>query len=644
MKKQSIKPTISFLILLLNIIGYQINAQKTVNYESPTFKSAGGKIPTFINNINTPEELDSLPFINVLDELRSFSGLSEITVDSAKIGVLRKKLYFKPEGDEYKIKSQMQDGFPYTRFYFQGLIKPSITGILKICNVSPYNSGIGVDDEGNCEYVISNDTIKSISFNNTDKYRSNITISTNSGKLNIFSISEFIYSKKVKIQKRFLVGDGNSWMAMYPLNDNKNSKEFNFDGFELLMESFTSKTAEQLTAHGSFINENITDNKLTAENQKNLLTRINWTSFKDINGNIHPYHECTFKETDTTFILTKLIEVEKKRFYKESIINKSRKIETTFNKIGEVIKLTDSRQIEEFADHVSDYGKWSNFLVFSVSHIPNSVLYNTKVMIDNALLAEGDLEYKSKDKEDSKNDPFRFASILGELKTYAKNVNISKIYKEKLVLTLLDVRRNEKELNSSYRSNFFSNSETFYEYNFFKKIYIDRQPLAFSVLGTFDPKTKQFCDKTGDYLYQKIIFVENAKKSDSEIQLAYQYLPNGKIFDSINIKKNDFGEQIGKSELFTMPFSKIYSQRFNKAFEESMAKVDVLSLFYNTNESKKIEGYCSYCSKTFVNNQKGIITSMEFKCPNKNILTDVLYKFCSNLCYIGYQKALCEAD
>lgn len=128
--------------------------KKTVNYEPPTFKSAGGKIPTFINNINTLEELDSLPFINVLDELRSFSGLSEITVDSAKIGVLRKKLYFKPKGDEYKIKSQMQDGFPYTRFYFQGLIKPSITGILKICNVTPYNSGIGVDDQENCEYVI----------------------------------------------------------------------------------------------------------------------------------------------------------------------------------------------------------------------------------------------------------------------------------------------------------------------------------------------------------------------------------------------------------------------------------------------------------------------------------------------------------
>ena len=84
---------------------------------------------------------------------------------------------------------------------------------------------------------------------------------------------------------------------------------------------------------------------MNLKNQKNLLTRINWTTFKDINGNIHPYHEFTFKETDSTFILTKLIEVEKKRFYKESIIDKSRKIETTFNKSGEVIKLTDSRQI-----------------------------------------------------------------------------------------------------------------------------------------------------------------------------------------------------------------------------------------------------------------------------------------------------------
>ena len=285
--------------------------------------------------------------------------------------------------------------------------------------------------------------------------------------------------------------------------------------------------------------------------------------------------------------------------------------------------------------------------IFSVSHIPNSVLYNTKVMIDNVLLAEGDLQYKIESIEGSSNsskkDPFRSAFILGELKTYAKNINISKIYKEKFVLTLLDVR-NENELNRSYCSDFFSFSETFYEFNFFDKIKIARQPLAFSVLGTFDPNTKQFCDKTGDYLYQKISFVENPKKTDSEIQLAYQYLPNGKIFDSINIKKNDFGEQIGKSELFTMPFSKIYSQRFNKTFEVSMAKFDVLSLFYNTNESKKIEGYCSYCSKTFVNNQMGIITSMEFKCPDKSILTDVLYKFCSNLCYIGYQKALCEAN
>ena len=36
---------------------------------------------------------------------------------------------------------------------------PSITGILKIRNVAPYNSGIGIDDQENCEYVISNDTI-----------------------------------------------------------------------------------------------------------------------------------------------------------------------------------------------------------------------------------------------------------------------------------------------------------------------------------------------------------------------------------------------------------------------------------------------------------------------------------------------------
>ena len=116
MKIQSIKPII---FLLLNIIGYQINAQEKVNYLSPIFKAAGGKIPTFINNINTPEESDSLPFINVLDELRSFSGLSEITVDSAKIGVVRKKLYFKPEGDEYNIKSQMQDVFHTQDFIFR---------------------------------------------------------------------------------------------------------------------------------------------------------------------------------------------------------------------------------------------------------------------------------------------------------------------------------------------------------------------------------------------------------------------------------------------------------------------------------------------------------------------------------------------
>ena len=322
MKIQSIKPII---FLLLNIIGYQINAQEKVNYLSPIFKAAGGKIPTFINNINTPEESDSLPFINVLDELRSFSGLSEITVDSAKIGVVRKKMYLKPEGDENNVKTQMRDGFPYTRFYFQGLIKPYITGILKICKVRPYFGdrmnevlhdcayGEGMNEDlHNCEYVISNDTIKSISFIDRNPPRALITFSTNSGKLNIFSISENNYGIKVQIQKRYLVGAGNGWMAMYPLKGGSDL----MSGLELLMESFTSKTAQKITAVGSVINENITDNKLTAENQKNLLTRINWTTFKDINGNIHPYHEFTFKETDSTFILNKLIEVEKKRFYK----------------------------------------------------------------------------------------------------------------------------------------------------------------------------------------------------------------------------------------------------------------------------------------------------------------------------------------
>ena len=44
MKIQSIKPIIYFLILLLNIIGYQINAQEKVNYLSPIFKAAGGKM------------------------------------------------------------------------------------------------------------------------------------------------------------------------------------------------------------------------------------------------------------------------------------------------------------------------------------------------------------------------------------------------------------------------------------------------------------------------------------------------------------------------------------------------------------------------------------------------------------------------
>ena len=170
-------------------------------------------------------------------------------------------------------------------------------------------------------------------------------------------------------------------------------------------------------------------------------------------------------------------------------------------------------------------------------------------------------------------------------------------------------------------------------------IYINSLPLATSPLGKFDPITKAFTDRTNDYLYQKILFDTNKLSKDyGKMMLLYQYLPNGQIYDSLNLYKNEFGEQIGKSVLKPFPYSKDYMALLNKQQNEA----DEMQIKLMQGMLKELNT-CDNCGNTIATGKK--ITTSEFKCPNgKNyILNSILgKKFCSPKCYSDYQKSWCD--
>ncbi len=577
-------------------------------------------------------------FVNVVKIVKELIQQGNITIENSKTGITN--VYY--TGGKYPLN-----------FRFQGIIDPTITGVIKFNEIYfdpsrkfSESEKDKITDPINIEYIISNDSIKSIHFIDQEQ-----TWNTQYFVL--------INDKNIKIineKKGTSYSDGNRreyFIDHYSKNDIALSlmsycpKSLQGETWYNLFSSLFNKVYRSVII-GNLISSNIdlgmygNEGIIDAQNEKCILTKKSWTTFQDLKNVQFQYHEADIKENDTLFIFSSLINVEKKRFKYECFIDKTVKTEYWYSPSGDIIEMVDKQQILTLFNN-SKYKSNPkptryNPLVFSLvkDKLTNSVL--TKVMVGNKILAEGNIKYDLKNR-----------SIVGQLKTYSIKANLGNGIEAKIALTcqqpIQDFIRNSSLKNfaspADFMPNQFNTNETTNAF-FYKSLYIDPSPLATTPLGRFDPKSRGFIDPSSDYLYQKIEFAD-MKDEKGAVLLAYQYLPGGIVFDSINKKLNDFGEQIGKSKFKDYPQSKEYASAFNKKLEQSVDEGS-FNLLYNAKKSKEIAKYCSYCSKPFSASQQGILTKMEFPCSNTTIVSDVIYKFCGFKCYDEYRKSICETN
>jgi hypothetical protein len=577
-------------------------------------------------------------FVNVVNLVKNLIQKGKITVDNSKAGV--DDVF--SNGGQYPVN-----------FRFQGIIEPAVTGIVKFNNIyfDPIRGFAEsekdkITDPINIEYVISNDSVKSIRFIDPQKQ--------------LFDIQYFILIKDKNLKIiREKKGQGysdankrNYFIEHYSLADKvlelMSYLPISLEGkawYDLFSSLF--KPVYRSVISGNLISSNIdlgmygNEGVINAQNENCILTRKSWTTFQDLKNNLLQYHEVDLKENDTVFVFSSLINVDKKRFKYESFIDKTVKTEYWYNSGGDIIAMVDKQQLLTLFDNNNYKSKPKptryNPLVFSIVKDTLTNFVVTKVMMDNKILAEGNVKYD-----------LYYSSISGQFKTYSVKANIGDGIEAKIALTC------QQPLQEYIRSTTLKNwaspavfkPNQFYTNEFakaiFRSLYIDPSPLSITPLGKFDPKSQKFIDPSPDYLYQKIEFAD-IKDEKGTVLTAYQYLPDGKVFDSINRKLNDFGEQIGKSKFKDYPKSKEYVTAFNKKMEESVDDGS-FNILYNEKRSKEIANYCSYCGKPFTKGQQGILSKMEFPCGNRTVVSDVIYKFCSFKCYDEYRKSVCETN
>jgi|GEM_PF-2744307 len=577
-------------------------------------------------------------YVNVVSLVKSLIQKGKITVDNSKSGV----------------DDVFSNGGKYpVNFRFQGIIEPGITGVVKFNNIyfDPVRGFAEsekekITDPINIEYVVSNDSVKSIRFIDPQQqiFNSQYFILIEDHNLKIIREERgqgYSGAKKRKyFVEHYTLSDKTISLIQYLPIDLRGKSWY--DLFSSLF-----KPVYRMEILGNLIASNINlgmygnEGVITAQNENCILTRKSWTTFQDSKNNLLQYHEVALTENDSVFIFNSLINVDKKRFKYENIIDKTVKTEFWYGFNGDIVKMIDKQQLLTLFDN--DNYKSNpiptryNPLVFSIVNdtITNSTI--TKIMIGNKVLAEGNLKYD-----------FYNSSIVGQINTFSVKVNIGDGIEAKLAITcqqpLQEYIRSTTLKNFASPAIFKPNQFFTNEFSkaFFRSLYIDPSPLAITPLGMFNPKSQKFEDRSPDYLYQKIQLADIKDEKGTPL-LAYQYLPDGKVFDSINRKLSDFGEQIGKSKFKDYPHSKEYITAFNKKLEQSVDDGS-FNLLYNEKRSKEIANYCSYCGKSFSKGQQGILSKMEFPCGNRTVVSDVIYKFCSFKCYDEYRKSVCETS
>ncbi len=124
-----------------------------------------------------------------------------------------------------------------------------------------------------------------------------------------------------------------------------------------------------------------------------------------------------------------------------------------------------------------------------------------------------------------------------------------------------------------------------------------------------------------------------------KINTAYQFLPKGNVFDSINNNMNEFGEIITSSYFKDYANSKQWFAFYNKVMDKVSEDLN--------NSMMKLEkenNVCSFCNKSLENQKTGVIKKDELECNGKILILNREAKFCSYKCFEEYRKSQCQIN
>ena len=556
-----------------------------------------------------------------------------------------------------------------TGFNFKGVIKPEIEGVLQV-----YDSKDRFDYAHlKMEYVINKSKITSlkiilwraegtnktlgdivIDFSDTLKIKSidyNTFSKDHSGWELLRSNSLIFEEKKVKNSDTllsFLLELKNIKTHMGLNSSNSNCVDWydNYVSPIALLYSSSSYTANIIKSNRSSV--------INDQNINDVLKRKSWTTYSNNNNFELPYNYSNITVNDSSFVIERITDIENKKYMEIYILDRMSYIKNIYK---------DGEWDSSYSEHMI----LSRLNEQSYMKSPSYAINNPIIMkwkrednenihvdfhIDGKKLLEGNVDnngnlkgwcnyYAVNVKQYNKRyyDNLKPQTINGVL--FSSN-QLKSLTTFKYCLSAMDVANsyNKENYNVNYNLKFWDPKP--FE-SIYLGIYPDFSPLAVSPLGKFYTPLKLFVDKTEDYLSQRAFFStvgtsEYKGEKYGTLKVLYQYLPNGQVYDSVNTNKNEFGEQLGKSNLKPFPLGKDYMVLMKKEQNDSEEwKYKMMQAMI------KGLNICDHCSGVIITSKK--IRTTEFKCPNgKNyLLNDILGRiFCSPKCYSEYQKAWCD--
>ena len=162
------------------------------------------------------------------------------------------------------------------------------------------------------------------------------------------------------------------------------------------------------------------------------------------------------------------------------------------------------------------------------------------------------------------------------------------------------------------------------------------QPLTYTKYGTFSQIGEEISleDKKGYYLFQNITF------KDGKLNSGYIYTPDGQVYDSINLNKDDFGETLTKNTTFKAfpphPLAQKVQDNLAKGLSLLLTEAYKQRQINNQQDWKNIT--CTQCNKQLTQSTAIVVDGIE--CNNVGYPGGG--NFCSNKCRFDYETGYCR--